>query len=425
MKIEKTTLLKAFFLIFLIGISQGNALLQFVFIGIFGLFGILFINPTHFFYPFKNVFYWSLIIISIIPIGFFLRDDFSFNYVLNGIIITIMWILMLLCSSVLIRCIKSLNFEDVCKVVKWFFYINFIIIIIQYIGVSIKYKSIIPFIEHMGSGDYLKGIFTNSSVNMIVSSFYLVFFIYLKDRKNALTALIVMLLTTYMSGIFLFLCTTSLFAFLYLSFKTKIRVIFAVIIGVYAFSVLSPNNVVYVKNNLTKKLFSDRDPARKIVSFEQTFNFTTSSTTNFIFGAGGGKFSSRTAFMTSGDYVSWFPQSRVYSSEAFLNNHFTLWNSKLLSKPYKDGTANQPFSTYNKILGEYGFFGLLLLIVFYLYYPIKNYSKLTYGKLIFLAMLSYFILDYWFEYFTVIVFFELFIYLNINSLKVNEIHEHQ
>ncbi|MEZ4780274.1 MAG: hypothetical protein R2816_01340 [Flavobacteriaceae bacterium] len=300
-----------------------------------------------------------------------------------------------------------------------------IFIIVQYIGISIKYKSIIPFIDYMGSGDYLKGIFTNSSVNMIVSSFYLVFYIYLKDRKNALIALLVMLLTTYMSGIFLFICMTLFFAFLYLSFKAKIRLIFTVLIGVYAFSILSPNNIVYVKNNLTKKLFSDRDPARKIVSFEQTFNFITSSAKNFTFGAGGGKFSSRTAFMTSGDYVSWFPQERIYISEAFLNNHFTLWNSKLLSKPYKDGTANQPFSTYNKILGEYGFIGLLLLIVFYLYYPIKHYSQLTYGKLIFLAMLSYFILDYWFEYFTVIIFFELFIYLNITNIKANEIPKYQ
>ncbi|XLS29271.1 hypothetical protein ACJD0Z_00280 [Flavobacteriaceae bacterium M23B6Z8] len=151
------------------------------------------------------------------------------------------------------------------------------------------------------------------------------------------------------------------------------------------------------------------------MSFKQTFNFLTDEIDNFIFGAGGGKFSSRTAFLTSADYVAWYPEKYKYLSNNFKSNHYSLWNSQLLKTPYKDGTANQPFSFYNKIFGEYGLFGVVIFVLFYLGKLIKNYKVLTYGKIVLFLLLSYFILDYWFEYFTVIIFFELFINLDFKK----------
>src|SRR5690606_15485058 len=146
--------------------------------------------------------------------------------------------------------------------------------------------------------------------------------------------------------------------------------------GIIIFSLVSPKNVDYVIENITQRLFSETDQARKMVSFNQTGKFITSGVTEALFGAGGGKFSSRTAFLTAGDYTEWYPDNYKFRSKEFENNHFSLWNSELLKQPFKDGTANQPFSFYNKLFGEYGFFGFFLFIVFYLGYWIRNFSYL-------------------------------------------------
>lgn len=416
---DKSKLYSLFFFIYLIGISFGNTIIQLISIISLSFIGLFLVEKNKVFFPFKDAFYFGITIISAIQLLLFYKHDYSINYIINSTISTVVWFVMGAASIVTLRLISVLPIEKVKSLLEHFFKLNMVIIAFQYVAIAFQEKSIIPFISYMGAGDFLKGIFSNSSVTMVVLSFYMIYFIYIKSTKNAILALTGILFTTFMSGMVLFAGTAIAFAFWYLSFKNKIKIFFLVLSLFIAFSILSPKNVDYVKSNLTEKLFAKSDQARKIVSFEQTIDFSTSSISNFLFGAGGGKFSSRTAFITAGEYVNWFPKQFVYISESFNDNHFKLWNNDILRKPYKDGTANQPFSFYNQIFGEYGFIGFLLFIVFYLYYPIKYYKNLTYGKLLIFLILSYFILDYWFEYFTVIIFFELFLYMDIKKINMN------
>ncbi|EDP69547.1 hypothetical protein FBALC1_00295 [Flavobacteriales bacterium ALC-1] len=421
MRYNKVKLYKLFFFIFLFGVSIGNVILQFASIVFLGLIGLFFIKSNKIFFPIKDVFYVLMILISFIQILFFFNEDYSLNYVINSLITTFLWALMLMCSIVIVRLISTMSMSDIDEILIIFFKINVLFIIIQYIGLSIKHVSLIPFLSSMGAGDFIKGVFTNSSVNMIILSFFSVYFFYTKKMRLAIVALLCISFTTYMSGIVLYIGTVLLFAFFYLPIKFKTRIALGTIVGFLVFSIISPKNIEYVKSNLTKKLFAKRDQARKIVSFEQTIDYSLVDASNFIFGAGAGKFSSRTAFMTAGEYVSWYPESLIYASEEFNNNHFELWNEKILSRPYKDGTANQPFSFYNKMIGEYGLIGFIIFILFYLFYPLRGYKKLTYGRLLLFLLLAYFILDYWFEYFTVIVFFEIFMYMDILRYKNEEV----
>lgn len=326
-----------------------------------------------------------------------------------------MWLMMLLVSLTFNVLIKKISEDEIYKTVKLFFGFNVLIVIAQYINVSFQKKSIFPHMVSMGAGDFIKGVFTNSSVSMIIFSFFAVYFFYRKENKLCVAAILCMLASTYMSGIVIFLAIVFLFVFLYFSTKLKMKILVGLIIGIFVFALISPKNIEYVKQNLTQKLVSKSDPPRKIVSFHQTVKYFGSDLKRALFGAGGGKFSSRTAFLTSADYVKWFPEQYKYMSKEFTENHYTLWNSELLKQPYKDGTANQPFSFYNKIFGEYGVVGALLFVVLYLGKWIKNFNKLTFGRLIFMLMLSFFVLDYWFEYFTVIAFFELFMALDLKT----------
>jgi hypothetical protein len=404
-------------LMFLMICSTGNVIIQSFFILTMGLYILLFkgIDSNKNF----NTFYIGLLLISAIQLLFFWREDYKMGFVINTILMSFMWFLAFLGHNFIANSVKKNSVELLEKMLNYFFKLNILLVIMQYILVCFEAKTIFPFSVPefgMSTGDYIKGFFSNSSVNMVIMTFYAVYFYSKKKIFKTTISVIILVLTTYMSGIILAIGVIILYAFFLFSFKNKIKTIAIVLLGFYVFTVVSPENVKYVKAIFVEKINSKDDPARKVVSFEQTAANFVSSPASFLFGEGGGKFSSRTAYLTGGDYVNWYPKSLVYRSDKFHKNHFQLWNKKALSIPYRDGTANQPFSFYNKIVGEYGLLGIMLFYL-YLSYFFKRYSFLTYGKLILPLLLVFFILDYWFEYFTVILFFELFMLLDIKANK--------
>lgn len=413
MKISNKKISAFALMLFLLICSNGNVMLQAASILFFGSI-ILLTNGIN---RNKNIntFYIALLFLSFFQILLFFRDDYSVNYLINSLLITGMWFLAFLAHNFIAQSIKICSLSALKKLINYLFFINAAMVVVQYIGICIEAKTPFPFaIQYYGmsTGDYLKGIFSNSSVNMVIMAFYAAYYFFEKEFKKAFIAVTVAVFTTYMSGIILALGVIALYGFFKFSFKNKMKFFVVVIIGFVIFYYISPDNIKYVRAVLTEKVNSKDDPARKLVSFEQTAKNFVSSPSSFIFGEGGGKFSSRTAYLTGGEYVAWFPKNLVYRSEKFAKNHFTLWNNKALSIAFRDGTANQPFSFYNKIIGEYGTIGLLLFLL-YLSYFYKWFKLLTYGKLIFPLLLGFFLLDYWFEYFTVILFFEMFMFLDI------------
>jgi hypothetical protein len=399
------------FLVFLICSAGSSTILQLLSLFIFSI-GFLFVG-TKIRFTHRWFFYIGLLLLSLIQLLFVWKSDYGINYIVNTIFITLMWFLGLQCSNIVTKNVAEIPTPNIEKIINIFFKLNCYIVVLQFIWMCIDMQTLFPF-SNMSAGDNVKGFFRNSSVNMIIMSFYTVYYFYKKNFKKSLIAATIMLTTFYMSGLVLFIFTAFIVLFLKFNLKNKLKIVVGLFVMLFLFVQFSPENAKYVDRILNKKIKSKTDPPRKLVSLEQTLDSWTQDPEHFIFGSGGGKFSSRTAFITAGEYVGWFPQSLVYISEDFKENHFPLWNKKILSIPYKDGTSNQPFSFYNKILGEYGFLGLILFVV-YLITPIKHYKKLSYGRLLFILIFPFFLLDYWFEYFSVIIFFELFLYLNIKS----------
>jgi len=72
---------------------------------------------------------------------------------------------------------------------------------------------------------------------------------------------------------------------------------------------------------------------------------------------------------------------------------------------------------YDQLLSEYGLLGLLALLVFYVGFFAKDYRLLTYGIPLLLFVLFIFLIDYWFEQLSVVVFFELLMFLNVKESK--------
>lgn len=163
----------------------------------------------------------------------------------------------------------------------------------------------------------------------------------------------------------------------------------------------------------------------KARSYYQTKNFMLSSVPHFLFGTGMGGFSSKLAFNSSGvmDGSSLNKYLPVYETSYFKNNHKAIYSFLKTQHIMFHSESNRPFSVYNQLLGEYGFFGIVVFVIAYLWYFLKRIRKRTYALPIFVAILFIFNIDYFIESLSVLLFFELLLFLDIkqNSISGNKV----
>lgn len=156
----------------------------------------------------------------------------------------------------------------------------------------------------------------------------------------------------------------------------------------------------------------------KLISLIETIKYNLSSIKHFFIGSGIGNFSSKTAFKASSINVFGnYPQKFKYISNDFKENHLKIHCYYFLQPPAKHSMTNNPFSTYNQLLGEYGLIGLFLFLIFYIGFFIKNYKLLTYGKIILPLLMVFLAFDFWFEHLSIIIIFELLMFLDIAEQK--------
>lgn len=354
-------------------------------------------------------FYVLIIIYTILTSSVLLFVNLSIQYLVMILLGLVTWVLCLTNNLIINFSFKKKSLKKLYTTIDVLFDFNILVSVAQYVIMMVEYKTVNPFTSQLGTsaGDSIKGIFANSSVNMIICSFAFIFYYSNKKTVKAIFSIVVMFLTTYMSGILIFFSIFSAFIFFgsKLAFYKKALILFAAFLIGTSFYFISKENIDYaimIGNTVLEDV-----PPRKITSFEQTFQNAGSSISTLIFGSGMGNFSSRLAFIAGGEYVSWYPASLVRRSDIFYNNHFQLWNYEVLSVPFSDGTANQPFSVFNQFIGEYGIIGTLLFLLFYVGSFFFNSLKSKYSRLLLFLLLGFMFLDYWFEYFSVIVFFEL------------------
>jgi hypothetical protein len=159
----------------------------------------------------------------------------------------------------------------------------------------------------------------------------------------------------------------------------------------------------------------------KAMGLKQTGEFLSRHPVKSLAGDGIGNFSSKLAFRTTGlGIAGGFPHSNLYINDDFLSNHLDLYIGFFSRQSGYHSLTNTPFSVYDQMLSEYGLLGLLMLLVFYFGYFLRHYRTLTYGlPLVFLVMIVFFI-DYWFEQLSVLVLFELLLYLDIKESMVHK-----
>jgi|GEM_PF-204268 len=157
----------------------------------------------------------------------------------------------------------------------------------------------------------------------------------------------------------------------------------------------------------------------KLTAFKQTLAFFKSHPLQLLTGTGMGNFSSKLAFRTTGlDIAGGYPAKYIYINKDFRENHLAIFLYYFSNDAQYHSIINTPNSIYDQLLSEYGLAGLIIFVVFYIGYFAKNIKWLTYGIPLLLIITGAFFIDYWFEQLSIVVIFELMVFLNIHENKL-------
>lgn len=154
----------------------------------------------------------------------------------------------------------------------------------------------------------------------------------------------------------------------------------------------------------------------KAIGLFQTLSFLQHHPTRSLLGDGMGNFSSKLAFRASGlGFSGGYPHKYIYINPDFLTNHLDIYLNFFSKRPGLHSLTNSPYSTYDQLLAEYGIIGLLAFLIGYLWFFAKHYKTLTYGLPVLILMAGGFFIEYWFEQLSVVLFFELLLFLDIKE----------
>jgi hypothetical protein len=154
----------------------------------------------------------------------------------------------------------------------------------------------------------------------------------------------------------------------------------------------------------------------KVMAVLQTAEFLKSHPTKILAGAGMGNFSSKLAFKTTALKIAGgYPSKYKYVHTDFEKNHLALYLNYFTKSAGQHSLINTPNSTYDQLLSEYGLLGIAAFGLLYIGFFFKQKKMLTWGMPILLLTCGLFFMEYWFEQLSVIVIFELLLFLNIKE----------
>lgn len=168
----------------------------------------------------------------------------------------------------------------------------------------------------------------------------------------------------------------------------------------------------------------DKRMPGKLIAFLQLGNFLKEHPFKIVSGDGTGNFSSKLAFKTTGLKIAGsYPQKLVYTSTEFFNNHFAVYASFFTKPAASHSIMNNPASVYGQLLSEYGIIGLSAILFYYVWFFFRHRKKMRYGLPLLLILLAAFFVEYWFEQLSIVVLFELMIFIDIKpQAKTDEQH---
>ncbi len=154
----------------------------------------------------------------------------------------------------------------------------------------------------------------------------------------------------------------------------------------------------------------------KSLAFRQSYGFLKDHRNKILSGDGIGNFSSKLAYKATGlKMAGSFPPGLTYLSSDFLYNHFRLYAYFSLKPAESHSIIHSPASVYDQLLTEYGLIGITAFTIYYLGFFGRQWKTLTYGLPIIALLLSFFLVDYWFEQLSIVILFEFLMFLDMKE----------
>ncbi len=161
----------------------------------------------------------------------------------------------------------------------------------------------------------------------------------------------------------------------------------------------------------------------KLLALKQSLSFLSDHPRYLLFGTGAGNFSSKLAFRATGlNITGGWPQRFSYCNKAFLNDHLSLYAWFFLQQASEHSVIHSPASVYDQLLTEYGIAGLATFFICYIGFFARKRKQLSFGVPLLIALVVAFTMDYWFEQLSVVILFELMLFID---LKTNSILSHE
>lgn len=157
----------------------------------------------------------------------------------------------------------------------------------------------------------------------------------------------------------------------------------------------------------------------KVIAWQQTIRYFMRYPSQLLIGTGIGNFSSKLAFKaTALKITGGYPAKWGYINKAFEYNHLDLYLYYFTSKNDLHSMINNSNSTYDQLLSEYGLAGLFAFFFSYIGFFVKKIKRKSYAVPLLLFMLGALLMEYWFDQLSVIVFFELLLFLDSKETTV-------
>jgi hypothetical protein len=183
------------------------------------------------------------------------------------------------------------------------------------------------------------------------------------------------------------------------------------------YSTFLEENYTFSFRDSLEKQYDWKSPG-KWIAFKQLVYFFEQHPGKLLLGTGAGNFSSRVAFKTTSlGMAGRYPAKYTYIHPGFLNNHLYTCAYYHSKKQTMHAAENTPDSTYNQLIAEYGIPGFILFALFYMGSFLKHWRKLSFGAPILLLISGAFCVEYWFEQLSIVILFELLMFVDIKSKR--------
>lgn len=438
-----------------------------------GLVALLNLDAIRRFQPKKIPLFYTLIPALEVLKFVFMNPSYGMPHLLQFLLGMAYWVAALLVCWVLYDTVNK--GQHIKRSVDLFAIINFAFCICQLIRIMLIEHTINPYNtghNHpygISSGDLINGAFHGIHLtNAFVSLMLVVYYIHENKLPFVVLCLTTLLLTGSNYATIIFFIAAGLYFFLNKAIRPKLVIAGCGVIAFLFYWLVTPLNAEYmlekilhttatlpnakrdmeredlerqseftefeladtlmpyvsghgkkikVRNGKNDSLFNFVKQPGKTRSYYQTRAFLSSSVPHLLFGGGLGSFSSRLAFNSSGimegsSLNKYLPR---YETAAFRDNHKALYAYLKTQHIMFHSESNRPFSVYNQLLGEYGLVGFLLFVLCYLWYFVKRVRRNSYALPLLAALLFIFNIDYFIESLSVLLVFELLLFIDIKQ----------